>query len=52
MQNYYFENYDLDQRVMVEAESFEIACAKMFHQGDEHDLNPEEWELTEVEDID
>ena len=50
MQTYIYMNYETGERLHVDAESFEIAESKMFHTGDEFDLNPNDWELDEIED--
>ena len=52
MLTYTFTNYDTGEELLVDAESFEIACQNMFYTGDEHDLDPKDWELTEVEEVD
>ena len=42
-----FTNYDLDEELEVEADSFEEASHIMF--SGEHALDPTDWELTDTE---
>ena len=42
-----FTNYDLDEELEVEADSFDEACNIMF--SGEHALDPNDWELTDTE---
>ena len=43
-----FTNYDLDEELEVEADSFEEASHIMF--AGEYALDPKDWELTDTED--
>lgn len=42
-----FTNINDGDTIEVEAEGFDHACHLLFGQGDEHDLDYHEWELTD-----
>ena len=47
MTTFEFTNINDGEVTEIEAEGFEHACHLLFGQGDEYDLDPKEWELTD-----